>query len=75
MVFKVVGADPRRTLPGALNSYLAWDRRTRVVHLADTMESVIDYVGACRRSWPDVVRWMQTLLAGRRMIKWRKYNA
>lgn len=40
----------------AINSYLAWDRRTRVVHLADTLESVRDYVRAVDRSeWPDVV--------------------
>jgi DNA-binding NarL/FixJ family response regulator len=40
----------------ALNSYLAWDRRTRVVHLADTMASVVDYVQTARRTeWPNVV--------------------
>ncbi len=40
----------------AINSYLAWDRRTRVVHLADTIESVAQYVQAVDRSeWPDVV--------------------
>jgi len=40
----------------AINSYLAWDRRTRVVHLADTLESVRKYVRAVDKSeWPDVV--------------------
>ncbi len=40
----------------ALNSYLAWDRRTRVVHLADTLDSVRQYVAAVDQSeWPDVV--------------------
>jgi DNA-binding NarL/FixJ family response regulator len=40
----------------AINSYLAWDRRTRVVHMADTIESVADYVRAVDKSeWPDVV--------------------
>ena len=40
----------------AINSYLAWDRRTRVVHLADTLDSVREYVRAVDRSeWPDVV--------------------
>lgn len=40
----------------AINSYLAWDRRTRVVHLADTLASVREYVHAVDRSeWPDVV--------------------
>ncbi len=40
----------------AINSYLAWDRRTRVVHLADTIESVAQYVQAVDKSeWPDVV--------------------
>ncbi len=40
----------------AINSYLAWDRRTRVVHLADTLESVRGYVRAVDESeWPDVV--------------------
>ena len=40
----------------AINSYLAWDRRTRVVHLADTLDSVRDYVRAVNESeWPDVV--------------------
>jgi DNA-binding NarL/FixJ family response regulator len=40
----------------AINSYLAWDRRTRVVHLADTLDSVVEYVRAVDSSeWPDVV--------------------
>ncbi len=40
----------------AINSYLAWDRRTRVVHLADTLQSVIDYVERTPEiEWPDVV--------------------
>ena len=40
----------------AINSYLAWDRRTRVVHLADTMDSVVEYVRHTPRTeWPDVV--------------------
>ncbi|RPI97891.1 MAG: DNA-binding response regulator [Chloroflexi bacterium] len=40
----------------AINSYLAWDRRTRVVHLAETLDSVMAYVNAVDRSqWPDVV--------------------
>ena len=40
----------------AINSYLAWDRRTRVVHLADTLESVRGYVRAVGESeWPDVI--------------------
>lgn len=40
----------------AINSYLAWDRRTRVVHLADTLESVRDYVASVDQSeWPNVV--------------------
>ena len=40
----------------AINSYLAWDRRTRVVHLAETMQSVIDYVKRMPEiEWPDVV--------------------
>jgi DNA-binding NarL/FixJ family response regulator len=40
----------------AINSYLAWDRRTRVVHLADTLESGIQYVRAVDQTeWPNVV--------------------
>ncbi|MBN1202705.1 MAG: response regulator transcription factor [Anaerolineae bacterium] len=40
----------------AINSYLAWDRRTRVVHLADTMDSVVEYVRSSPQTeWPDVV--------------------
>ncbi len=40
----------------AINSYLAWDRRTRVVHLAETMDSVVDYVRSSPETeWPDVV--------------------
>ena len=40
----------------AINSYLAWDRRTRVVHLADSIESAVGYVNAVDPSaWPDVV--------------------
>ncbi|MBN2305047.1 MAG: response regulator transcription factor [Anaerolineae bacterium] len=40
----------------AINSYLAWDRRTRVVHLAETLESVREYMAKSPRTeWPDVV--------------------
>jgi DNA-binding NarL/FixJ family response regulator len=40
----------------AINSYLAWDRRTRVVHLAETIDSVVQYVRAVNESeWPNVV--------------------
>ncbi len=40
----------------ALNGYLAWDRRTRVVHLADSVESLRAYVRGCEAAeWPDVV--------------------
>ncbi|HEX3049275.1 MAG TPA: sigma factor-like helix-turn-helix DNA-binding protein [Aggregatilineaceae bacterium] len=40
----------------AINSYLAWDRRTRVVHLADSMDAVRQYVkNAPSREWPNVV--------------------
>jgi DNA-binding NarL/FixJ family response regulator len=40
----------------AINSYLAWDRRTRVVHLADTIDSVVTFVQAVDESeWPNVV--------------------
>jgi DNA-binding NarL/FixJ family response regulator len=47
----------------AINSYLAWDRRTRVVHLADTIASVINYVNQVPQAeWPDVVL-MDTLAA------------
>jgi DNA-binding NarL/FixJ family response regulator len=40
----------------AINSYLAWDRRTRVVHKTDSIESVREYVNSVDESeWPDVV--------------------
>lgn len=40
----------------AINSYLAWDRRTRVVYLADTLESVVKFVERTPQiEWPDVV--------------------
>jgi DNA-binding NarL/FixJ family response regulator len=40
----------------AMNSYLAWDRRTRVVYLADSLEAVRYYVSSVPQSeWPDVV--------------------
>lgn len=40
----------------AMNSYLAWDRRTRVVHLADSLESVREFVRVADPSeWPNVV--------------------
>ena len=55
-VLKVLILDTDYYARQALNSYLAWDRRTRVVHLADTMESVIDYVERMPQiEWPDVV--------------------
>ena len=53
---KVLILDPDFYGRQAINSYLAWDRRTRVVHLADTIESVRAYVRAVDESeWPDVV--------------------
>lgn len=40
----------------AVNSYLAWDRRTRVVHKTDSIESVREYMHSVDKSeWPDVV--------------------
>ncbi len=40
----------------AMNSYLAWDRRTRVVHLGDSLESVREFVNCVDPSeWPDAV--------------------
>ncbi|WP_119065451.1 sigma factor-like helix-turn-helix DNA-binding protein [Aggregatilinea lenta] len=40
----------------AISSYLAWDRRTRVVHLADSITATIEYVQATPQlEWPDVV--------------------
>lgn len=40
----------------AVNSYLAWDRRTRVVHKTDSIDSVRAYVKSVDASeWPDVV--------------------
>jgi DNA-binding NarL/FixJ family response regulator len=54
--FKVLVLDSDFYSRQALNSYLAWDRRTRVVHLADTIESVVEYVHAVDESeWPNVV--------------------
>jgi DNA-binding NarL/FixJ family response regulator len=40
----------------AISSYLAWDRRTRVVFLADSINAVMDYVRDTPEvEWPDVV--------------------
>ncbi len=40
----------------AISSYLAWDRRTRVVFLADSIEAVVEYVRVTPEvEWPDVV--------------------
>jgi len=40
----------------AINSYFAWDRRTRVVHLAETIDSAVEYVRTVNSTeWPDVV--------------------
>lgn len=56
MNLKVLVLDTDFYARQALNSYLAWDRRTRVVHLADTMASVVNYVQSARRTeWPNVV--------------------
>lgn len=39
-----------------ISSYLARDRRTRVVHLADSLDSVIEYLDrSIKPEWPDVV--------------------
>ncbi len=40
----------------AINSYLAWDRRTSVVYLADSIDSAIGYVRSVPSTeWPNVV--------------------
>ncbi|NDJ79300.1 MAG: response regulator transcription factor [Chloroflexi bacterium] len=53
---KVLVLDTDYYARQAINSYLAWDRRTRVVHLADTMASVVEYVRHMPETeWPDVV--------------------
>lgn len=40
----------------AINSYLAWDRRTRVVYLAKNVDEVVQYVQNVDESeWPNVV--------------------
>jgi len=55
-VLKVLILDTDYYARQAINSYLAWDRRTRVVHLADTLQSVVDYVDRMPQiEWPDVV--------------------
>ena len=55
-VLKVLVLETDYYASQTINSYLAWDRRTRVVHLADTIESVVAYVRhADRTEWPDVV--------------------
>ena len=53
---KVLVLDTDYYARQAINSYLAWDRRTRVVHLAETMQSVVEYVRRVPDTeWPDVV--------------------
>jgi len=53
---KVLVLDTDYYARQAINSYLAWDRRTRVVHLADSMEAVRQYVkNVPLREWPNVV--------------------
>lgn len=55
-VLKVLILDTDYYARQAINSYLAWDRRTRVVHLADTLESVVEYMERTPEiEWPDVV--------------------
>ncbi len=40
----------------AINSYLAWDRRTRVVALVNTPEQAMDFLGRVADiEWPDVI--------------------
>lgn len=54
--FKVLILDTDYYARQAISSYLAWDRRTRVVHLDDTLESVVQYMERVPQiEWPDVV--------------------
>jgi DNA-binding NarL/FixJ family response regulator len=53
---KVMLYDPDFYGRYAINSYLAWDRRTRVVYLAPSVEAIFEWLGEhVEVEWPDVV--------------------
>jgi DNA-binding NarL/FixJ family response regulator len=53
---KVLIYDPDFYGRHAINSYLAWDRRTRVVCLADQIEAIFDWLARrAEAEWPDVI--------------------
>lgn len=53
---KVLVLDTDYYARQAISSYLAWDRRTRVVKLADSLDAVTAYVRETPEiEWPDVV--------------------
>ncbi|MEO1645738.1 MAG: hypothetical protein AAFR67_11165, partial [Chloroflexota bacterium] len=53
---KVVIMDTDYYAMHAINSYLAWDRRTRVTHMANTLQSFWEYMrGIPVAELPDVI--------------------
>lgn len=53
---KVMLYDPDFYGRYAINSYLAWDRRTRVVYLAPTLDSVFEWLSEhAEVEWPEVL--------------------
>lgn len=59
----------------AINSYLAWDRRTRVVCLARTLDSIFHWIAEhAEAEWPDVVvldTYDSATAADLRQLIWR----
>jgi DNA-binding NarL/FixJ family response regulator len=54
--FKVVVYDPDIYGLHAINSYLAWDRRTRVVFLTHHVEEIFEWLAKTHEAeWPDMV--------------------
>ena len=53
---KVVILDTDFYAMQAINSYLAWDRRTRVTYMSDSLDDLWDYLGRTTEAeLPDVV--------------------
>jgi DNA-binding NarL/FixJ family response regulator len=54
----------------ALNSYLAWDRRTRVTHLAETLDDMFAYLGDTPEAeLPDVVLFDAAYIGGSNAVR------
>jgi DNA-binding NarL/FixJ family response regulator len=67
---KVLVMDPDFYSLHSINSFLAWDRRTRVTNLSETLEQMWDYIGRTTLAeLPDIVLLEADHVGGARMLR------